>query len=257
VKDFYEYDPVANTWTAKADVPGLGRNGSLGFSVGSKGYIGLGCSTNSTAYYTDFYEYDPSNNSWTQKADFPLPKINNPVTYSSDSAGYVLSGYFYQYSSTTHNPMNMYYKYEPSVDQWTLQGTFPGLPRGYAGGFALANDIYLGGGGMANTPIAGPIYTDFWKLSNGITTMLEPGNPDTGFRIYPNPSNDFISVESDVAGTSIERIRLYDINGKLLLSKQFENNSSSLDISTLSKGMYFIEAITSNAKVLDGKFVKQ
>ena len=31
-----------NTWTQKADFGGTGRNGAVGFSIGSKGYIGTG-----------------------------------------------------------------------------------------------------------------------------------------------------------------------------------------------------------------------
>ena len=41
-KDFWEYDPAANTWTQKADFGGTERRGALGFSIGNKGYIGTG-----------------------------------------------------------------------------------------------------------------------------------------------------------------------------------------------------------------------
>ena len=41
-KDFWEYDPVANTWTQKADFGGAARDSAVGFSIGSKGYIGTG-----------------------------------------------------------------------------------------------------------------------------------------------------------------------------------------------------------------------
>ena len=47
-KDFWEYDPIANTWTQKADFGGTARAVAVGFSIGSKGYIGTGfdCSYN-------------------------------------------------------------------------------------------------------------------------------------------------------------------------------------------------------------------
>ena len=41
-KDFWEYDPAANTWTQKADFGGTARYYAVGFSIGSKGYIGTG-----------------------------------------------------------------------------------------------------------------------------------------------------------------------------------------------------------------------
>ena len=41
-KDFWEYDPVLNTWTQKADFGGAARGDAVGFSIGDKGYIGHG-----------------------------------------------------------------------------------------------------------------------------------------------------------------------------------------------------------------------
>ena len=69
-KDFWEYNPstTANTWTQKADFGGTARYEAVGFSIGSKGYIGTGC--DGSSYTKDFWEYDPAANTWTQKADF-------------------------------------------------------------------------------------------------------------------------------------------------------------------------------------------
>jgi N-acetylneuraminic acid mutarotase len=57
-----------DTWTQKTDFGGVTRAGATGFSIGSKGYIGLG--DKYPISYKDFWEYDPSTNAWTQKADF-------------------------------------------------------------------------------------------------------------------------------------------------------------------------------------------
>src|SRR5215470_12831637 len=54
--DFWEYDPSLNTWTQKADFGGNGRWAAVGFSIGSKGYIGTG-SGNSAVVMNDFWEY--------------------------------------------------------------------------------------------------------------------------------------------------------------------------------------------------------
>src|SRR5258705_11976593 len=35
-KDFWEFDPIANTWTQKADFGGDARSYAVGFSIGSK-----------------------------------------------------------------------------------------------------------------------------------------------------------------------------------------------------------------------------
>ena len=66
-RDFWEYDPVTNTWTQKADFGGTARQNAVGFSIGSKGYIGTGSAPIPTK---DFWEYDPASTTWTQNANF-------------------------------------------------------------------------------------------------------------------------------------------------------------------------------------------
>src|SRR5439155_25480349 len=67
-KDFWEYDPVTNAWTQKADFGGTAREQGVGFSIAGKGYIGTGSASNGLS--RDFWEYDPVTNAWTQKANF-------------------------------------------------------------------------------------------------------------------------------------------------------------------------------------------
>ncbi len=59
-------NPSTNVWTQKAGVGGTPRHAAIGFSIGSKGYVGMGLGSGAK----DFWEYDPSTNVWTQKADF-------------------------------------------------------------------------------------------------------------------------------------------------------------------------------------------
>ena len=59
-----------NVWTQKSDVGGLTRRNAVGFSIGSKGYIGLGYSDTTASMLKDFWEYSPLSDSWTQIADF-------------------------------------------------------------------------------------------------------------------------------------------------------------------------------------------
>jgi len=57
-----------NTWKRKADVGGLGRELAVGFSIGSKGYIGTGINGTST-FLSDFWEYNPCDSGLTVYAD--------------------------------------------------------------------------------------------------------------------------------------------------------------------------------------------
>lgn len=58
--DFYEYDASSDTWIKKADFPFSARD-AVGFSIGSKGYIGTGfqSSYGNSYYFSGFYEYTP------------------------------------------------------------------------------------------------------------------------------------------------------------------------------------------------------
>ena len=69
-KDFWEYDPSSDIWTQKANLGGGVRGYAVGFSIGTKGYIGTGGSGNSGVNYTDFWQWNQATNVWTQKANY-------------------------------------------------------------------------------------------------------------------------------------------------------------------------------------------
>ena len=71
-------------------------------------------------------------------------------------------------------------------------------------------------------------------------------------KLYPNPVSDklFISSEKIV----IEKIAVYSITGKKVL--EVVNETNSIDVSLLSKGMYFIEISSAEGKSVK-KFIKK
>lgn len=250
--DFYEFDPVADTWTQKATFPGIPRNGAVAFSIGSKGYLGLGNANQSVSHPTDFYEYDPAMDTWTMKASSPH-KLSSATYYSTGSAGYVLCGYFYQFGNTiSHNPMNMIYKYDPSTDSWTLSGTFPGYPRGFAAGFILGNDMYIGTGGQKN--LVGDGFRDFWKLQDGLV-LKTPLITDVGsFSFAPQPVTDYLNFIFSTDDNEPVSIRIYNSMGQLIDNLNIKGQKE-IDVRRLSTGIYFVELVTKKG-VLDGKFIK-
>lgn len=135
-----------------------------------------------------------------------------------------------------------------------FQELFLGLPRGYAGGFSLNNDIYIGGGGQTNG--IGDLITDVWKLSNGLSLrVIEIGNDPV--QLAPNPAQTairFIGLQPD---KKIENVRIYNVRGELVTTKKINEVDQSFDISKLSSGVYFLEIITSKGDIMNGKFVKQ
>src|SRR5262245_32709354 len=73
-----------NAWTQKADFGGTPRLNAVGFSIGSKGYLGTGYD-NWGDYKKDFWEYDPVADAWTQRADFGGTARDGAVGFSIGS----------------------------------------------------------------------------------------------------------------------------------------------------------------------------
>ena len=97
--EFYEYNPATNSWTRKAPLPTTpARAFAVGFSIGTKGYIGLGnkdtfAEGGPAYYYQDFWEWDQATNVWTRKADYPGYSRSGAVGFSIGNKGYVGTGY--------------------------------------------------------------------------------------------------------------------------------------------------------------------
>src|SRR6185503_19933413 len=97
-----------NTWTQKASVGSVGRSGHAVFSVGNKGYVGLGY--NGSSWLNDLWEYDPTNNTWTQKANFGGPARSAAVGFSIGTKGYMGTGLA---GSTRYSDL---YEYDPPIN---------------------------------------------------------------------------------------------------------------------------------------------
>ncbi|QEC69218.1 T9SS type A sorting domain-containing protein [Panacibacter ginsenosidivorans] len=129
------------TWTQKADFGGTGRRLAVGFSIGSKGYIGTGADISGGQPRNDFWEYDPATNTWAQKADFGGTARDGAVGFSIGSKGYIGTGY-----DGSHPYRNDFWEYDPAANTWTPKADFGGSGRISAVGFSIGNKGYIGTG---------------------------------------------------------------------------------------------------------------
>jgi len=70
------------------------------------------------------------------------------------------------------------------------------------------------------------------------------------FSIVPNPAKDLITIEVGTAG--LKTIKVFDLQGKVLLLKSFQGFTELLDCSQLANGSYIVE-LSNN----DGKKIKK
>ncbi|MBK6483775.1 MAG: T9SS type A sorting domain-containing protein [Chitinophagaceae bacterium] len=161
-KDFWEYDPEADTWTQKADFGGTARTDAVGFTISNRGYLGTGCYYDgSSNYFTkDFWEYDPDGNTWTQKADFGGTNRAGAVGFCIDSKGYVGTGFDFE-SSTVNTYYRDFWEYDPVADAWIQKSDFGGIERWEAVGFSIESKGYVGTGSYFDQE--NQYCKDFWE----------------------------------------------------------------------------------------------
>jgi N-acetylneuraminic acid mutarotase len=90
-KAFWEYNPSTDTWTRKADFPGVARGFALGFSLGNRGYLGLGVQTTQLPMNVpvDFWAYDPGTDTWARQTDLPASGRGMAVGFAIGSEGFI------------------------------------------------------------------------------------------------------------------------------------------------------------------------
>ena len=154
----------ASTWNQKANFGGEARHRATGFSIGNKGYIGLG-HTNSGGHVVkkDFWEYDPATNSWTQKADYGGGERYQATAFVIDGIAYVGTG--------RSHPLDLYEKdfwaFNPNANMWFPIADLPGVERRGAVAFTIEGKGYVGlgqtDGGYASDFYEYNPNTDSWN----------------------------------------------------------------------------------------------
>ncbi len=82
---------------------------------------------------------------------------------------------------------------------------------------------------------------------NKCTGLSENTILGSSFRVYPNPVNNTMYVETEIS----IRLKLVDQLGQLLFEERFEKGKHNLDMTPFDKGIYFLEVFDNNtAKIL-------
>ena len=145
--DFWEFDPMTDTWTQVADLPGSVRRNAIAFSINDIGYVGTGIDSSEASAFgsttlNDFWSYDASLNAWTQRANFPGGSGNGiyfATGFSIGNFGYVCGG-----KRGPNQYTDDFWRYDPSLDQWTQLQDFPGGVRYQLCSFVIGNTAYVG-----------------------------------------------------------------------------------------------------------------
>ncbi len=134
-KEFYEYDPLTNTWLRKADMVEIRKNPLLG-AVNGKIYALSGYNY---GHVSTIEEYNPSTNKWSPIADSYVDRTGACVAVI-DNIIYVMGGGY----------GNRVDAYNPATNTWTAKASM--IAARYAAAATVLNGkIYVAGGLVPNS----------------------------------------------------------------------------------------------------------
>jgi hypothetical protein len=126
-----------------------------------------------------------------------------------------------------------------------------------APGEILWSSIFDGG-----YPSSSPdIPQDYPFKINYTLTLNNSEVTNSFFKLYPNPTKDQFTIQTDAAQSVLPQTAvLYDIRGLKVFETKInaiENNSFTIDISSLNKGIYFVKLLDSDKVIYTNKIIKE
>lgn len=148
----------------------------------------------------------------------------------------------FYYSDTWGNTCNQFQYYIEGIgSQVGLHFPLVYISCGSGGGLTCvkSNDIQLYGGQCVGT------------------VGLKEEKVHEQLEIYPNPANEVlnISIAKDIDLTNAS-ISLFDVMGKEILNRKIESNTTLIDVSQYTKGVYFYQIIHQEQQI-SGKLIIQ
>ena len=240
----------------------------------------------SASYLNDLWKYNVGTNEWTwingadttfQSANYGSLGVtaptNRPGARQMSIASKDVNGDLWLFGAwgTIGPPfgrINDLWKYELSSNQWTwfagdnnidqlgIYGSLgvgdvnniPGARRMSVSWTDTSGNFWLFGGNMSDGSGGSLLLNDLWKInisSNvGINTIVDP---KTIVNIYPNPTNDKITV--DISNEEEHSVIILDIMGKIIFQSNIQVKTQ-IDISSLNDGIYFIRIGNQTRKII-------
>jgi PKD repeat protein len=101
------------------------------------------------------------------------------------------------------------------------------------------HDFYVEGNYVVTCVSSNGLCSDTATINIVIEAPLGISSLNENVKIYPNPTNDFIHIQSSEI---IDNMRIIDLNGKEILCQKFLNvNNIQLNVSAWESGIYFME----------------
>lgn len=88
--------------------------------------------------------------------------------------------------------------------------------------------------------------TEAFDLPPNITLPCQnlsvQGFDENTLKLYPNPASDILTIESLAGTIGMANLKIFDLNGRLLMNKALDfNQSQSINVSEFSNGVYLVK----------------
>lgn len=248
--DWWSYDIASDTWEEKATFPGFNRHHPYQFSAGDFVYVGFGHGNQGSLVYKDFYRYDPANDSWTQVSDITGQARVAGTQFSHNGFGYVLSGDGENHTSMSNGE---FWRYDGNLDTWEQLPSHPGQSRWAPASFVLNDEVYLINGSYTPSYFY-PSTSYKFNLNNLSASISE--NSESQFKVYPNPASTDIKIDiSEFNNQEKLEVKIVNQLGQVLIDEPL-NSNSTIHLSNINTGIYFVEIYSGNRKIGSQKFNK-
>ncbi len=89
----------------------------------------------------------------------------------------------------------------------------------------------------------------------GSATALKAKDFENEIKLYPNPSEDLLQIDSKSA--LIKELIMWDANGKEVFRNNYSAAHLTIDLSTLRKGTYLVRIISADGRSATKKYLKE
>jgi N-acetylneuraminic acid mutarotase len=270
LSEFWQYNPISDSWTQLQSFIAGARNYLSGFVIGNNIYAGFG----GFGYHSDFYLYGTICNN--------LVSINNSIVNASSNSNAIFIG-------SSNNP-NSTFQWQSNPNYFGWQNVpNNSIYSGNSTNSLTVNNVQLSNhlqpfrliattGNCIDTSNVATInitdtcivtindtittlisVTDTLIINTLITGLTPPNNLNT-IKVFPNPTNDHITIDfGNFASMNGYILKITNSIGQIVFTTPINQQSSYIDLSTWSgNGIYFVQIIdTQNNTIENRKIVLQ